>query len=127
MDGAVLVGRILFSIVFLLSGINHLTSVQNLSGYAQSKGVPAPKFWVVITGILLLLGGLSVLFGYQVQIGALILFIFLILAALIMHRFWGLSDKQAAQGEMVQFFKDLALAGAALFLYAYGPGLYSLG
>lgn len=127
MDVLLLVGRILYSLIFILSGFNHFAQLGNMSGYAQSKGVPGPKFWVVVTGLMTLVGGLSVLLGYQIQIGAILLFIFLILADFTMHRFWGVADKQAAAGEMAHFMKNLALAGAALILYAAGAGAYAIG
>jgi putative oxidoreductase len=43
---------------------------------------------------------------------------FLVPTAVLMHGFWKESDGQAKQMEQVQFFKDVALAGAALMLFA---------
>jgi len=72
---------------------------------------------VLLGGVLLLLGGLSVLFGVWPDLGALLLVAFLLPTAFLMHGFWKESDAQTRQMEMVQFFKDLSLAGAALMLF----------
>lgn len=58
-----------------------------MTEYSKSKGVPAPGLAVFITGIMLLLGGLSILLGAYVSIGAILLVIFLFPTAFIMHNF----------------------------------------
>ena len=58
---------------------------------------------------------------------ALLLAIFLIPTAFMMHNFWKESDATAKMNETVAFFKDLALAGAALIIYALVSGGAELG
>jgi putative oxidoreductase len=116
MDVVVLIGRVLFSALFLVSGMNHFANTDAMTGYAQSRGVPAARAAVLGGGILLVLGGLSVLLGVWPDLGALLLAVFLIPTAVLMHGFWKDTDPQARQLEMVQFLKDTALAGAALML-----------
>jgi uncharacterized membrane protein YphA (DoxX/SURF4 family) len=67
---------------------------------------------------MLVIGGLSVILGYYADLGALLLAIFLVLAAVIFHNFWKETDATAKQNEMLGFMKDIALAGAALILFA---------
>ena len=88
-----------------------------MSQYAESKGVPVPKAMVALSGLVILLGGLSIAFWTQVVIGAWLLAGFLVLAAVMMHDFWNVGDPQQAQTEQAQFFKNLALAGAAIVFY----------
>lgn len=126
MEWLVPVARLLLSAVFILSGLNHFTQRQGLVAYARSGNAPAPEVMVPLTGLMLLLGGLSVLLGYQVQWGAWLLVLFLIPTAFIMHRFWGLDDPMTASNQMAHFLKNLALAGAALLVAYFGPGPYSL-
>lgn len=111
------IGRILFSAIFVFSGINHFLQVGPMSQYAASKGVPAPAAMVLLAGATILLGGLSVLFWVWVEIGTWLLVFFLLLAAFKMHDFWAVEDPQARQTEMAQFMKNVALAGAALVFY----------
>jgi uncharacterized membrane protein YphA (DoxX/SURF4 family) len=119
MDVLVLIGRILFSLLFLSSAYGHLGQTQAMAGYAKSKGVPSAAAAVIVTGVMLLAGGLMVLLGIWADLGALILAVFLIPTAIIMHGFWRESDPQAKTMEMVQFNKDLALGGASLMLLAF--------
>ncbi|WP_059010703.1 DoxX family protein [Streptomyces specialis] len=118
MDLVVLIGRVLFVLVFLNSAIGHLTQSKAMAGYAQSKGVPAARAAVLGSGVLLLVGALSVLLGVWADLGALLLALFLLPTALLMHPFWKETDAGARQNEMIHFLKDLALAGAALALFA---------
>lgn len=118
MDVLVLIGRILFAALFLASAASHLTRTKAMAGYAASRGVPFAVPATIGSGLLILAGGLSVLLGIWADLGALLLVVFLVPTAVLMHGFWRESDPQARMMEMVQFQKDLALAGAALMLLA---------
>ena len=127
-----LTGRVLFSVFFLISGYNHLTKTGMLAQYAGSQGVPAPKLAVPVTGLMLVAGGLSILLGFEPRWGALLLVAFLVPTAFIMHRFWGVADPMTAQNQMIHFWKNIVMAGAALMLYYFAtmypePWAYSLG
>lgn len=126
MDVVFLIARILFVYLFLGSAIGHLTQTTAMAGYAASKGVPAAKAATFVSGLVILLGGLSVLLGVWGDLGAVLLVVFLVPTAFLMHAFWKETDPMAKQMEMVGFNKDIALAGAALAFYVvfYGdPGL----
>ncbi|KUO14317.1 DoxX family membrane protein [Streptomyces dysideae] len=118
MDILVLIGRILFAALFLGSAFGHLRQTSTMAEYAASRGAPSSVPVIRGSGLLLLVGGLSVLLGIWADLGALLLAVFLIPTALLMHAFWKESDAQARQMEMVQFQKDMALAGASLMLLA---------
>jgi putative oxidoreductase len=119
MDIIVLVGRILFAFLFLTTGFAHFAKRQMMAPYAASKGVPAPTLAVLGGGVLLLAGAVSVLLGIWADLGALLLVIFLVPTAVMMHSFWKETDPQARMNELTQFSKDTALAGAALMLFAF--------
>ena len=87
-------------------------------GYAKYKKLPAAKFGVLISGLFFLIGGIYIILGLWVDLGALLLAITLILAAFIFHNFWKESDATAKMNEQIAFNKDLSLAGAALILFA---------
>jgi putative oxidoreductase len=113
-----LIGRILYGGFFLMSGVNHFTTISALKQYAASKGVPAPAFAVGGSGLLMLLGGLSVVLGFRPHYGLLFLFVFLLGVTPKMHAFWTVSDPIARMGEQVNFMKNMALLGAALAMAA---------
>ena len=118
MDIVLLVGRVLFALLFINSGIAHFTQREAMSGYAQFKKVPAAKLMVLVTGFMILLGGVFVAAGIYADLGARLIALFLIPTAFMMHNFWTISDAQAKQTEMISFFKNLSLAGAALVIFA---------
>jgi len=135
LDAILVIGRILFAFIFVTSGIAHFAKLEAMTGYAQYKKLPAAKLGVLISGLFFLLGGIYIAAGFWVDLGALLLTITLILAAVIFHNFWKETDPTAKQNEMIAFNKDIALAGAALILFAliawgtlteFGPSLGNL-
>jgi putative oxidoreductase len=117
-------GRLLYSAIFLVAGPNHFSAAT--IGYAAAQGVPMASVAVPLSGIIAIVGGLSIALGYKARWGAWLLVLFLVPVTLMMHRFWGLSDPQAAQLEQVMFMKNVALLGAALLITAVGSGPRSL-
>jgi putative oxidoreductase len=118
------IGRVLFSLIFILGLPNHFK--QQTMDYAAAAGVPAAHVAVPLAGIIALVGGLSLALGFHARWGAIALLVFLVPVTLFMHRFWGLSDPQQMQMQQANFMKNLALMGGALFFVYAGSGAYSL-
>lgn len=118
-DELFLIGRILFSLIFIGSGISgHLMQLEGSTEYATHKKVPSPRNMVIFTGVAMLAGGVAIVLGIWMDLAALGIAAFLLAAALLMHRFWEETDPQMKQTEMAQFMKNLALVGGALILVA---------
>jgi uncharacterized membrane protein YphA (DoxX/SURF4 family) len=115
---ALLTGRAIFGGYFLYSGINHFQNTDMLSGYAGSKGIPAPKAAVIGSGALVALGGLSLLLGVKPRLGAGMVAGFLLGVTPSMHNFWKQDDPQAKANEQAHFLKNVALIGGALLAAA---------
>jgi putative oxidoreductase len=120
----VLLGRILYSAIFLRGALGHFS--QPFIAYAAQHGVPNPEILVPATGVLLLLGGFSVLLGYHAKLGALCLIVFLVPVTYTMHNFWTVTDPIQAQIQQIMFLKNLSMLGAALLILHFGPGPLSL-
>ena len=116
MNIAFLVGRIIFGGYWLMASFNHFKNLNYMSEYARARGTPSPKLAVAGTGVILLLGGLSMLLGVYPVVGIVLLIIFLLGVSLQMHSFWKLDDAQMKQIDMVNFTKNMALVGAALMM-----------
>ena len=124
---AFLIGRIIVGLYYISSGIRHFTHLNMMAGYAGSKGVPIPKLAVPGSGALLVIGGLSLLLGYQPVIGIVAVVLFLIGVSPMMHNFWAVQDPMQKMAEMVNFTKNMALLGSALmFLAIPQPWMYSV-
>ena len=80
------------------------------------------------SGVLLFLGGLSLLLGYHPTIGAALLVIFLLGVSFGIHNFWTIQEQQTKMGEMAHFLKNMAILGLVLMTLAIPrPWLMSLG
>ena len=127
MNIAFLIGRIIFSAFWLMSASNHFTKLNDMSQYTKAKGVPFPKLAVAGSGVLLLLGGASVLLGVYPTIGVILLIVFMLGATFQMHNFWTVTDRQMKQADRINFLKNMAIIGAWLMLLAIPqPWLFSL-
>lgn len=127
-----LVARVLFGGVIAFTGLNHFLDGEGMVGYAQHKGLRAPKLAVYGSGAVLVLGGIGIVLGVFPLLSAIAVAIFLISAAVSMHDFWSVPEDQQ-QNEMTQFLKNVALAGGALALavlaqqnWAFSAGLDAL-
>lgn len=117
------IGRTLFGVLFILSGLNHFTS--GSISYADNMGLPIADILVPISGIIAIIGGLSVTLGLHARVGAIAIIVFLLPVTFIMHPFWVYSDVTTAQMQMGHFFKNLSLLGAAILISSYGAGPHS--
>jgi uncharacterized membrane protein YphA (DoxX/SURF4 family) len=115
-DYILLLSRIILGLYFLFNSFNHFRNLNSLAGWVQSKNVPVPKLMVALTGILLLIGGLSILLGAYIEIGILALTLFFLPVTFVMHDFWRETDPQMKMMHMINFMKNLALWAAILAL-----------
>jgi putative oxidoreductase len=119
----VLVGRLLFALIFIMAALNHFAS-QTIA-FAASQGVPLASILVPISGVIALLGGFSILLGYRARVGGWLIALFL-LGVTPMHKFWGIADPMMHQMQMVMFMKNLSMLGGALLISQFGAGPWSL-
>jgi putative oxidoreductase len=118
MDAVLVIGRVLFALIFVASGINHITKAEHMTGYAQFKKVPAAKASVLLSGVLFLLAAASLILGVYADLGALVLAVLLVVMAVMFHNFWTQTDPQQKQMEQIAFFKNISMAGGALVMFA---------
>lgn len=120
--------RLLFGGVIAFMGLNHFLQLDQMTGYAEFKGLPAPKLSVVTSGAVLVLGGLGIIGGVFPLVSALAIAGFLVVSALMMHDFWAVDEDQQ-QDEMTAFLKNVVMASGALAIGALETQswAYSLG
>jgi putative oxidoreductase len=124
MKFAVLIGRILFSLIFISSSFNHFKT-QTIH-YAASHGVMMPDVLVPASGILALLSGISIALGFKTKLGAGLIVVFLVPVTLSMHNFWSITDPQEHQTQMIMFLKNTSMLGGALIIAYFGAGPISV-
>ena len=115
---AALLSRIFLALIFVLAGLNKLQDQAGTVAYMGMGGVPALLYWPTVA--LELVGGLLIIVGFQTRIIALALAAFCIVSAALFHS--ALGD----QGQFVNFFKNIAIAGGFLALVVNGAGGWSI-
>jgi putative oxidoreductase len=126
MKALLLLGRVLFGGIFVFNGLAHFSQLHDMAPYAASRGVPWPEGLVIVSGTMIILGGLSVILGIAPRIGLGLIVAFLVPVTLVMHAFWALPEAQRMT-EMVNFVKNVGLLGGALGLMAVPvPWRYAL-
>jgi putative oxidoreductase len=119
-----LVGRQLFSVIFIIASAGHFTP--GTMALAAAHGVPQAYLLVPLSGLIALAGGLSVLFGYRARIGGALLVLFLVPVTFMMHNFWAAADAATFRIELALFLRNIALLGCALLVTRVGAGPLSL-
>ena len=115
-----LFGRICLCLIFFNGAFGNFTTFSETQGRMAEMGLPIPTLLLLGNIVFQVIGALSLLLGLKVQLGAVILIIFLIPTTVIFHPFW------ADAGESIAFFKNLGLIGGLLLLIYTGGGAVSL-
>jgi putative oxidoreductase len=124
MPFVLLLGRIMFAAIFIAAAPRHFTN--EAAAHAADLGVPLARIAVPVSGVISLLGGLSVLLGYHTRVGAWLLVAFLVPVTLMMHAFWRIDDPVALHMQQAMFMKNVSMLGAALLIAWFGGGPLSL-
>jgi putative oxidoreductase len=117
-------GRVCFVSIFILTSFDQFKA-QSIA-FAAFKGVPFASIVVPFSGIMEIVGALSIVLGYRSRIGALLIMIFLIPVTFTFHQFWTIPDQMAKQMDMINFFKNISILGGAFIIAYFGSGELSL-
>lgn len=115
---ATLLGRVGLSLIFIISGFGKIAAYAGTQQYMESQGVPGALLPLVILAELG--GGLAILGGLFTRWVALALAVFSVVAALLFHNNFG------DQMQAINFWKNIAMAGGFLVLFAHGAGKFSI-
>ncbi len=119
-----LLGRVLFSLIFILKPIEYFTG--QLAVDTSAMNLPLDGYLIPIWAALAFLGGLSILFGFYPRFGAVLLVIFLLPTAIMLHPFWTADTDFAQVMHGYCFWKNFSLLGAALMISYTGTGPFSV-
>lgn len=124
-DVVLLVARVMLVALFVLFGWSKLTGFGGTVGYMASVGAPAPTLSAIIAVVMEFFVGLLIVAGFYTRPLAVLLAIYTIGTALIGHHFWNMTG--AAQMEnMINFYKNVSIAGGLLALSITGAGRLSV-
>ena len=113
-------GRILMCLIFVRGGYGKLSNPSGTIAYIAKGGLPLPAVAYIISVIIELGGGLALLVGFKTRFVAAVLAVFCVVTALAFH------NDVADPGAMINFMKNMTMAGGFLFVVAHGAGPLSL-
>ena len=113
-----LIGRVLISLVFLLSGYNKILNYEGTISWMEGYGVPGFLLWPTI--ILEIILPILIIVGYKTQLSAILLAIFCIVTAIIFHLDF------TNQMQVIALLKNFGLAGGFIFISINGPKDWAL-
>ncbi|PXV59909.1 putative oxidoreductase [Dyella jiangningensis] len=124
-DGLLLLARLLLMVLFVIFGWSKLTAFSDTATYMGSVGVPMPTVTAAIAVIMEFFVGIAIAVGFYTRPLAIVLALYTVAAAVIGHQFWNLVDPERI-GAMINFYKNVSIAGGLVLLCVAGPGKYSL-
>lgn len=122
----VTVGRALLGIYFILPGINKVTDFEGNSAYMAEHGMVLIPFFLVLTIILQIGGGASLVAGFRTKPVAFVLAGLTLVISLVMHDFWTMEPGLQTSHETQNFVKNLAIMAGLLVLAGLGGGPWSV-
>lgn len=113
--------RVLFTLIFFLSGITHFTDV---AGYVSliHASIPFRAFWVFVSGVVELTGATLVLLNFRPRLGAWLIVAFLVPVTFTVHGvgIFRAADEMMRGVQISMLLKGLAMTGCALFITQLG-------
>lgn len=119
-------GRCAMVWFYMSAAMNILNDWHHITVQMDAKHVPIPPLVLIVVLMLIVMGSISLLFGYHARHGAVMLFGMTCVAAVTMHDFWHIADAAARYNDFQIFARDAAIAGGLLFIVGMGPGPFAL-
>ncbi len=120
-----LAGRILMSLIFVVSGLGKLFQLSGTAAAMATKGIPLVSVAAPLVILFELGSGLLLMVGYRTRLVALLLSLYLVPVTLLFHNFWAFQGMDQ-QMQMINFLKNVAILGGLLRLASDGAGGISL-
>jgi uncharacterized membrane protein YphA (DoxX/SURF4 family) len=139
MPAFIVVGRVLFAVLFIVAGASKLFDIASTAEYISAKiiipaalmpyatqvetmlGMSMPQLLALLTGVLEVICGLMIAFNLGIRFFTFVLIVFVATASFYFHDFWNQGGGEA-RNNMVHFLKNIAIIGALLMMFGYGRG-----
>lgn len=118
-DALMLVGRVLLSAIFIISGWGKITGFAGTVAFTATV-LPFPELMVIAAIIFEFIGGLALLVGFKTELAAWGLVVFTLVAGFAFH--FNFAD----QVQSVMFLKNISMVGGLLYVVVAGAGRYSI-
>jgi putative oxidoreductase len=113
-------GRLLIGLPFAMSGLGKLAAIGPTTEAIRSVGLPFPSLALAVSVAVELGGGLLLVAGLEARTVAAVLAVFCLVTAATFHSHF------ADQNQMINFLKNVMMAGGLLQIVAFGAGSLSI-
>ena len=113
-------GRLLIGLPFAMGGLSKLAAYGPTTAMIAAVGLPVPPLAFAVAVLVEVGGGLLLVAGYQVRLVAPAMAVFCFVTAIFFH------SNFADQNQMINFLKNVMMAGGLLQIAAFGAGAFSL-
>jgi putative oxidoreductase len=120
-----LAGRVLMGWIYVESGWRKLTGMDAFIASLVRRDVPQATVLGWIGAPLEFLGGLALLFGAWTRCAAVAMIVFTVVATLIGHRYWEITDLAVRRVQQSHFAKNLTIIGGLILLFVTRGGRFS--
>ncbi|CAB3757331.1 DoxX family protein [Paraburkholderia humisilvae] len=125
-SGVIFIARLALAVLFLWGAAIKLTGYAGFMAYLHARDVPFVIFAAPLVIAIELLGGILLVVGWRIRALGLILAIYTVATAIFGHDFWNVTDASLQREMVVQFWKNIAIAGGFLLLVVTGAGRISI-
>jgi uncharacterized membrane protein YphA (DoxX/SURF4 family) len=133
-------GRVLFAVLFIVSGAFKLYDITATTQMIADKvvipgllttyttqlegmtGMPMAQMLAIAAGALELICGLMIALNFGARFFAIVLIIFVIAATFYYHDFWNQVTAEAKTNNMIHALKNLSIIGALFIIAGIGRG-----
>ena len=124
-NASALIGRVLIAALFIPAGISKIGGFEGTVGYIASVGLPLATAGAIVAIVIEVVAGAALLVGYRTKQAALVLALFTLVATVLFHNFWAMSEDQAFMQQLM-FMKNIAVVGGLLVVAALGGGAWAM-
>ena len=125
-DVLILIGRIMLAWVFVGVAYGAITNFAGSVAYFTSQKLFPPELWTWVALLLEILMSVSLILGVGTRYGAILVFVFVVVATAIAHRYWEYPAGPQQIGQYNNFLKNISIMGGALAILVTGGGRFSL-
>ncbi|HHA1292622.1 DoxX family protein [Enterobacter ludwigii] len=120
-----LIGRIALIVLFIIFGYPKLTGFSGTVQYMTSLGTPMPMLAAIIAVVMEVPAAILIVLGFFTRPVAVLFVFYTLGTAIIGHHYWDMTG-DAVMPNMINFYKNISIAGAFILLAIVGPGALSL-
>jgi putative oxidoreductase len=120
-----LIARIAIVLLFIIFGLPKMTGFDGTVQYMAKLGAPMPMLAAIIAVVMEIPAAILIVLGFFTRPIALLFVFYTLGTAIIGHHYWDMSG-DAVMPNMINFYKNISIAGAFLLLAVTGPGAISI-